>query len=96
MKTTFERLKAILLKTYRVDAATLTPQLQLSQLGIDSLGLGLLLFDVEDEFTVKFTSEPGPLQTLGDVVVYIDEVMTTQLRSTEFLLAASAPSQPVS
>ncbi len=78
MKTTFDRLIKILMKGYKLDPATVTPQLRLDELGVDSLGVGLLLFDVEDEFQIKFERDPGPLQTLADVVVFIDQVMSEQ------------------
>jgi acyl carrier protein len=76
MTTTFDRLKSILLKTYPVDPETLTDDRPLEELGLDSLGIGLLLFDVEDEFKIKFTSEPGRLKTVRDVVAYIDGRLT--------------------
>jgi len=78
MTTTFDRLIKILTKSYKLDPATVTPQLRLDEIGVDSLGVGLMLFDVEDEFQIKFERDPGPLQTLADVVVYIDQVMSEQ------------------
>jgi acyl carrier protein len=78
MTTTFDRLLKILMKSYKIDAATTTPALRLDELGVDSLGVGLLLFDVEDEFQIKFSRDPGPLHTLADVVLYIDEVIAEQ------------------
>lgn len=78
MTTTFDRLIKILIKGYKLDPATATPQLRLDDIGVDSLGVGLLLFNVEDEFQIKFERDPGPLQTLADVVVYIDQVMSEQ------------------
>jgi acyl carrier protein len=78
MITTFERLKTVLLKTYPVDPATVTYDRPLDELGLDSLGIGLLLFDVEDEFKIKFVSDPGPLRTVRDVVNYIDGMLATR------------------
>jgi acyl carrier protein len=78
MTTTFDRLIKILVKTYKVDPAAATPQMRLDALGVDSLGVGLLLFDVEDEFQITFSRDPGPLQTLADVVRYIDQVVMEQ------------------
>jgi len=75
MTTTFDRLKGILLKTYPVDPETVTDDRPLAELGLDSLGIGLLLFDVEDEFKIKFTAEPGRLKTVHDVVAYIDGML---------------------
>ena len=94
MNTTLDRLKKILLRTYKVDPEMLTPDLPLEKLGIDSLGIGLLLFDAEDEFKVKFKSEPGELHTLGDVVRYIDGVVVAQQNSKGFATAATIPSRP--
>ena len=44
MTTTFDRLIKILIKGYKLDPATATPQLRLDDIGVDSLGVGLLLF----------------------------------------------------
>lgn len=77
---TFDRLAKILLKTYPVDPATLTPDRRLEELGVDSLGVGLMLFDIEDEFKIKFNRDPGSLQTLADVVSFIEEVVDGQIR----------------
>ncbi len=77
MMSTFERLKSVLLKTYPVDPDTVTEERPLEELGLDSLGIGLLLFDVEDEFKIKFASDPGPLRTVRDVVNYIDGMLAT-------------------
>jgi acyl carrier protein len=81
MTSTLDRLKAILLKTYPVDPETVTPDRPLDELGLDSLGVGLLLFDVEDEFKIKFVSDPGPLRTVGEVVDYIDGMLATRAHS---------------
>ena len=60
----------------------------LDELGVDSLGVGLLLFDVEDEFQIKFERDPGPLQTLADVVRYIDQVSSEQQLAAQLATAA--------
>lgn len=78
MATTLDRLVKVLKKTYPLDPAAMTPALRLDDLGVDSLGVGLMLFDVEDEFQIKFDRDPGPLQTLGDVVAFIEEVVQEQ------------------
>jgi acyl carrier protein len=75
MPSTFDRLIKILVKSYRVEPSKATPSLRLDELGVDSLGIGLLLFDAEDEFQIRFSEDPGPLQTLADVVRYIDRVI---------------------
>ena len=78
MNTTIDRLRVLLVKDYRLDPATLLPDAPLEALGIDSLGLVELLWNVEDEFRIKLPQEPVPLATLGDVVLYIDQKVAEQ------------------
>lgn len=78
MTATFERLSAILAKDYQLAPEALTPDAPLEGLGIDSLGVAELLFNIEDEFRVTLPPEPVPLQTLGDVVDFIDGLVAAQ------------------
>jgi len=78
MSTTHDRLCAILLKDFKVDAAALTPEVALESLGIDSLGTVELLWNVEEVFRIKLPAEPVRLLTLGDVVRYIDSLLALQ------------------
>ena len=76
--TTYERLSAILVRDYKLDPQTLTPQSRLDALGIDSLGVAELLFNVEDEFAITLPPQPVDLPTLADVVAYIDTLRAAQ------------------
>lgn len=78
MTKTFDRLCAILIKDYKLDATLLTLDAPLDALGIDSLGVAELLFTVEDEFGIVLPPEPVQLPTLGDVVHYIDALVAAQ------------------
>lgn len=73
--TTFDRLCAILMKDYKLEAGQLTPEAPLEALGIDSLGVADLLFNVEDEFGISLPPEPVQLVTIGDVARFIDELV---------------------
>jgi len=70
MTTTFEHLCAILVKDYTLDASLLTLDAPLEALGIDSLGVAELLFNVEDEFHITLSPDAVQLLTLGDVVQF--------------------------
>ena len=72
--TTFDRLCAILMKDYKLEAGQLTPDAPLEALGIDSLGVADLLFNIEDEFSISLPPEPVQLLTVGDVARFIDEL----------------------
>ena len=76
--TTLERLRAILVRDYKLAPEALAPDAPLESLGIDSLGVAELLFNVEDEFGITLPPEPVQLPTIGDVVAYIDALVVAQ------------------
>lgn len=78
MNTTIDRLRLLLVKDYKLDPATLLPDAPLEALGIDSLGVAELMFNIEDEFKVTIPGDPVALTTVGDVVRYIDDLVATQ------------------
>ena len=81
MNTTIDRLRVLLVKDYKLDPATLLPDAPLEALGIDSLGVAELMFNIEDEFQVTIPGEPVELKTVGDFVGYIDDLIATQQAS---------------
>jgi acyl carrier protein len=87
MTTTLDRLRAILIKDYKLTPDVLVPTAPLEELGIDSLGTAELLFNIEDEFGVILPPDPVQLSTLGDVVGFIDGLVAQQR-------AAEVRSQP--
>lgn len=89
MTSTFDRLCAILARDYKLAAQALTLDTPLESLGIDSLGVAELLFNVEDEFAIKLPAEQVQLTTLGEVVRFIDDLLVLQL-STAAMTSASA------
>lgn len=89
MTSTFDRLCAILARDYKLAAQALTLDTPLESLGIDSLGVAELLFNVEDEFAIKLPAEQVQLTTLGEVVRFIDDLLVLQL-STAAMASASA------
>ena len=76
--TTLDRLRAIMIKDSKVPPELMTPDANLESLGIDSLGTIELLWNIEDAFQIKLPSDPGALQTLGDVVRLVDELVALQ------------------
>ncbi len=76
--TTIERLKAIMLKNFDLKAEALKPEVRLEELDIDSLGVIDLMFCVEDEFKITVAREQVELNTIQDVVTYIDHLIAEQ------------------
>jgi acyl carrier protein len=91
MTTTFEHLRAILVKDYKLDPDALTLDAPLEGLGIDSLGVAELLFNVEDEFKITLPPQAVTLPTVGDVVRFIDDLMAAQHNSTAQTGQTAAP-----
>lgn len=75
---TFEHLRRILLRDYPLDPNAVTPEAALECLGIDSLGVAELLFNIEDEFNISVPGEPVVLASVGDVACFIDRLIATQ------------------
>ena len=76
--TTTARIIAILVKDFKVAPDQLSPHARLEDIGIDSIGVAELLFDIEDEFHLKLPDVPQDLATFGDVVRYVDEQIAVQ------------------
>ncbi len=91
MTTTYQHLRTILAKEYKLDPDLLTLDATLEALGIDSLGVAELLFNVEDEFHITLSPDAVQLLTLGDVVRFIDELILAQHGSTALPDAPLAP-----
>ena len=56
----------------------ITPDAALDSLGIDSLGVAELLFNIEDEFKISVPAEPVQLASVGDVARFIDGLIAAQ------------------
>ena len=94
MNTTIDRLRVLLAKDYKLDPAALVPDAALDELGIDSLGVAELMFNIEDEFKVTIPGAPVVLKTVGDVVGYIDGLVATQQAGAAPGTAAAAGAVP--
>ena len=69
---TREALADLLTTKYGVSAAVLIPETAFSELGLDSLTLAELMFDLEDTFQVTLDVEWRSVGTLGDVIALVE------------------------
>ncbi len=72
------RIRALLVKDFKLDPAKLTLDARLEELGVDSLGIAELIFNVEDEFGLKLPDVAVQLATFGEVVRFIDEAVAVR------------------
>ena len=73
--TTFETMKRIIVKDYELAPERLTPDTPLAEIELDSLAITELIFALEDEFNVVAKSNGQGMQTLGDIAVYVDQLI---------------------
>jgi acyl carrier protein len=66
--------RAILEKKYSLAPDTITPESTLESLGLDSLDLIELLFDVEDEFHIRVPQDGGATLKTVTIQDIIDSV----------------------
>ena len=77
--STLEIIQDILIEQFDLDRTALTAGAELDKLGIDSLAVLELLFEIEDRFGLKIKEDtPESLKTLHDVVLYIDSLLAKQ------------------
>lgn len=70
---TIDTIKSILQENLDIDPDGVTEDSTFESLGIDSLDMVELICDLEEACEVDF-GEPEDLETVGDLVEYIDEL----------------------
>ena len=75
METMYEKVRAILAKQLRVDAAIVTLDAQIKKdLGADSLDILQLLMRIEDRYGITIPDKAlATFNTVGDVVTYLEQ-----------------------
>jgi acyl carrier protein len=91
MDATFDRLKTILTRDYKVDPTALTAGSTFESLNIDSLGTVELLWTVEEEFGIKLPAEPVDLPDVAAVVSYIDGLVAAQISDASASVNVTTP-----
>ncbi len=83
MTTTFQRVSAILVANHDVPSDMLTPDVSLRALGIDSLTAVELMWSVEEAFGLALPAQSVRLDTIGDVVGFVDRLVAAQHRGAD-------------
>ena len=71
----FEFLAQVLSEKYDVPREAISPEATLTELGLDSLTIVELLFDVEDEFGIEVPEERATFQTLAEAAALVEELL---------------------
>ena len=71
------RLTAMAARRSGLDVAAIELSTPLTDLGIDSLGLAELMFDIDDEFKIEISDEQMvKLNTVGDLIEQIEQAIS--------------------
>ena len=80
--TTLASVQTILKNNLDISSDVATAEVTLAELAIDSLALIEIMFDVEEHFKITVPTEPtighGQMETVGDLVAYIDRLVAEQ------------------
>ena len=68
-------LAELLSEKYEVDPEVISPDAALTELGLDSLTIVEMLFDVEDEFGIEVPEERATFKTLAEAAALVDELV---------------------
>ena len=73
--TPYTFLADVLSEKYDVDPDAISPEATLTELGLDSLTIVELLFDVEDEFGIEVPEDRATFETLAEAAALVDELV---------------------
>jgi len=73
--TTVDRIRAMLVKDFKIAPEQLTLDARLEDLGIDSLGMADMVFNIEDAFGLNVPDTAVTLTTFGEIVQFIDDLV---------------------
>lgn len=65
----------LLVEKYGVDASKVSADATLADLGLDSLSVAELVFDIEDLFSIQIETEDAEFKTFGDAVALVDRYL---------------------
>lgn len=88
--STADRIRALIAKDFNIPPERLTDDARLEELGVDSIGMAEVIFNLEDALELKLPEPVEQLDTFGDVVRYVEGVMVQQAPKS----ATSEPTPP--
>lgn len=68
----------LLTQKYGVDASKISPDATLADLGLDSLSIAELVFDIEDVFAIEVKSDDAEFKTLGEAIALVDRYLAAK------------------
>jgi len=73
--SSFEYIKQVLAEKYDVKPESIAPEATLTDLGLDSLSIAELMFDVGDKYEIDIPDDRANFTTLGEAAALVDELV---------------------
>jgi acyl carrier protein len=73
--SSYADIRGLLIERYEVSPDAITPEATMVGLGLDSLAIAELLFDVADKYDIDIPNESVQLNTLGEAAALVDEIV---------------------
>ena len=73
--SSYAYIEEVLKKKFDVKPEAIVPEATLADLGLDSLSIAELLFDVSDKYNIDIPDDRANVSTLGEAVALVDELI---------------------
>ncbi|MGI9227221.1 MAG: acyl carrier protein [Gammaproteobacteria bacterium] len=71
----YDYIRQLLIDKFDVDADAIAPEATLESLGLDSLTMVELMFDISEKYDIEIPTDKLDFKTLGEAVALIDETV---------------------
>ena len=78
---TLEILRGMIAEKFEVNPEAVKPEATLETLGLDSLAVFDLIFDIESKFDIKVENDQVKITTVADVIALIEQLRREQGKS---------------
>ncbi len=75
MTSSFNYIRQVLIDKFEVDADAIKPEATFETLGLDSLTMVELMFDVSEKYDIEIPTDKLDFTTLGEAIALIDETL---------------------
>ena len=77
MSDTFARVRKLVAQQWVLEEAEVTPETAFKELNSDSLEMAEFMMALEEEFRIEIPDDIGDVQTVADVVQYLERKTAT-------------------
>jgi acyl carrier protein len=81
MPNTTELLTSIITEKFEIDPAKLKPEATIEDIGIDSLDIFDIVFELEEKLDIKVANDDVKIATFQDLVDLIERIRTEQKKA---------------